>query len=50
MRAARPKSAGEACEVVFFTGVRYEKVGLPEGRRAETASMRPGEMSATLTN
>lgn len=29
----RPRSGGEPCEVVFFTGVRYERGASADGRR-----------------
>ena len=31
----RPRSSGEPCEVIFFTGVRYERGASTDGRRIE---------------
>lgn len=34
-RAAVPKRDGAACQIVFFTGVRYERGGPHDGRRPD---------------
>jgi len=43
VKAMRPKIAGESGQVLFFTGVRYERAIPPDPRRSDPAPRRKPE-------
>jgi hypothetical protein len=45
----RPGGDGKPCQVVFFTGVRYERANAADRSTSETGQRRPPEASANLT-
>jgi hypothetical protein len=47
----RPNHVGEPCQVVFFTGVRYERGAAPDGIRPDPRPVEtPVELQANAPN
>lgn len=49
VNSERPRDDGKPCQVVFFTGVRYERTGSADRLAPEAGARRPPEASANLT-